>query len=86
MHLSNIVVEGAVKRCSDAPLDGSGTCIDACYSAHVTSDGSYSLTCLGASDTVGAGACAPLIGSVAERCESSKANDDEGCNSGKRCL
>lgn len=53
-------VDGETKKCSDPPLDFSGYCNNACYSANVTSDGSYNIECLPFDSKVKSGECAPL--------------------------
>jgi len=84
--LSNVVVEAKdTAHCDDPPLSHTGTCGNACYSANVISDGSYKLDCVPWGSTVPAGTCAPLLGSVGQRCAGRNSTNDHLCYSGQRC-
>jgi len=87
IFLSNInVVDIETKKCEDPPLSLDGTCGNACYEANVITDESISINCESISDMKRDGECAPLIGSVKQRCKSKFAKKDELCNSGLRCV
>lgn len=87
VQLANVCVAGPVTQCSNPPVARLETCNNACFGAHVVTDGSYNITCVSAAHAgaVAAGVCAPMIGSVAQRCESAKAGSDTECPSGQRC-
>lgn len=85
--LSNVVVDGETETCADPPLSKSGTCNNACYSADVNVlDGSVRVACTPLNATVPTGTCAPLIGTVEQRCATGNANKSSSCTSGWVCI
>jgi hypothetical protein len=86
VRLSNIHVEGSThKACSEPPLSLTGTCINACFAANVTTDGSYPIECTPWGSREAAGTCAPLVGSFTQRCQNGNVSKDRLCRSGHRC-
>ena len=91
--LKNINTGGRkVQTCEDPPCTvtgWNGACNNACFAADVVTDGSYPITCTPwDAPKVRSGKCAPLIGSVEQRCEhgnSTKASILDRCYSGLRC-
>ena len=89
--LKNIEVDGKVKTCDTPPAsitDFGGDCNNACFAANVVSDGSYDVKCTSWDDgyrTVAKGKCAPLMGSIDQRCASGNATKTKLCYSGLEC-
>ena len=88
LTLSNIHITGpSAIECDNPPLSETATCKNACFAATVVTDGSYNVTCVGYEDgQIAAGECAPLIGSVEQRCVTRNATADKRCRSGLRCV
>jgi len=91
VNLKNIQVDGKVKTCNDPPSSLTpigGNCNNACFAANVVTDGSYDIKCTDWADgyaAVPSGKCAPLMGSVQQRCASGNSTKSKLCYSGLKC-